>query len=114
IVDIADCYARRERPGDRRTADERDELASSHSITSSARASKVGGTSRPSALAVLRLIKSSYLVGAWTGRSAGCSPLSIRSTSPAWRIWPSLRGVLAGCRRYYCGGFKPERLPTEA
>jgi hypothetical protein len=46
-----------------------------HSITSSARASNVGGTSRPSVLAVLRLITSSYLVGACTGRSAGFSPL---------------------------------------
>ena len=35
-----------------------------YSITSSARASSIGGTSRPSALAVLRLITSSYLVGA--------------------------------------------------
>ena len=34
-----------------------------YSITSSARASSVGGTSRPSAFAVLRLITSSYLVG---------------------------------------------------
>ena len=33
-----------------------------HSITSLARASSVGGTSRPSALAVLRLITSSTLV----------------------------------------------------
>ena len=32
-----------------------------HSITSSARASSIGGTSRPSALAVLRLITSSNL-----------------------------------------------------
>src|SRR5262245_6858739 len=73
-----------------------------HSITSSARASSVGDTSRPSALAVgrlmtnsnlvdwttgssgglapfalaaLRLMTSSYLVGACTGRSAGFSPL---------------------------------------
>src|SRR5262249_5672658 len=46
-----------------------------HSITSSARASNVGGTSMPIALAVLRLITSSYLVGACTGRSAGFSPL---------------------------------------
>src|SRR3954463_13230710 len=51
-----------------------------HSITSSARASKVGGISRPSALAVFRLIISSYLVGSWTGRSAGCTPLNILST----------------------------------
>jgi hypothetical protein len=54
--------------------------SSFHSITSSARASKVAGTSRPSALAVLRLITSSYLVGACTGRSAGFSPLRMRST----------------------------------
>jgi hypothetical protein len=47
-----------------------------YSITSSARASSIGGTSRPSAFAVLRLITSSYLVGAWTGRSAGFSPES--------------------------------------
>src|SRR3954453_23665896 len=42
-----------------------------HSITSSARASSVVGMSMPSALAVLRLITSSYLVGACPGRSAG-------------------------------------------
>src|SRR5262249_22981254 len=51
-----------------------------HSITSSARASSVGGTSRPSAFAVFILITSSYLVGACTGRSAGFSPLRMRST----------------------------------
>ena len=51
-----------------------------YSITSSARASRLGGTSRLSALAVLRLMTSSYLVGACTGRSAGFSPLRIRST----------------------------------
>jgi hypothetical protein len=38
------------------------------SITSSARASSVGGTVRPSAFAVLRLMTSSYLVGFCTGR----------------------------------------------
>src|SRR5262245_9414953 len=54
--------ARRERPRGR-AADERDELAPSHSITSSARASSVGGTSRPSDLAVLRLMIISNLVG---------------------------------------------------
>jgi hypothetical protein len=51
-----------------------------HSITSSARASSVAGTSSPSALAVLRLMTNSYLVGACTGRSAGFSPLRMRST----------------------------------
>src|SRR6187399_2878784 len=51
-----------------------------HSITSSARASKVGGTSRLSALAVLRLITVSYFVGACTGRIAGLSPWRMRAT----------------------------------
>src|SRR5215813_6039557 len=63
---------RRERPRRRRAAKEGDELAPvAHSITSSARASSVGGTSRPSALAVLRLVNSSTFVTCWTGRSAG-------------------------------------------
>ncbi len=52
----------------------------SYSITSSARCWSCNGPSRPSALAVLRLITSSNLVGCCTGRLAGCSPLSIRST----------------------------------
>jgi hypothetical protein len=51
-----------------------------YSITSSARARSVGGTSRSRAFAVLRLIASSYLVGACTGKSAGFSPLRTRST----------------------------------
>src|SRR5262249_11079233 len=72
--------ARRERPCSRRAAEQRHELATVHSMTSSARASSVGGTSRPSDLAVLRLITSSYFVGACTGRSAGFSPLRMRST----------------------------------
>ena len=72
---------RREWPSSRRTTEQRDELApGAHSITSSARARSDGGTSRPSALAVLRLMISSNLVGACTGRSAGFSPLRMRST----------------------------------
>ena len=59
--------------------------APSYSITSSARASSIGGTSRPSVLAVLRLMTSSYLVGACTGRSPGFSPLRMRSTYDAAR-----------------------------
>jgi hypothetical protein len=51
-----------------------------YSITSSARASTEAGRSRPIALAVLRLITSSYFVGACTGRSAGFSPRRMRST----------------------------------
>src|SRR5262249_19084372 len=56
---IASLRARRERP--HRAAESQDELAPPHSITSPARARMVGGTSRPSALAVLRLMaKSSF------------------------------------------------------
>src|SRR5262249_9435205 len=66
--------ARRERPRCR-AAEQRDELAAVHSITSSARASSVAGTSRPSALAVLRLIASSTVVGCSTGYIAGLGPL---------------------------------------
>jgi hypothetical protein len=51
-----------------------------HSITSSGRASSDAGTVRPSVFAVLRLMISSYLVGAYTGRSTGFSPLRMRST----------------------------------
>src|SRR5262249_17764738 len=61
---LALLRARRQGPRRRRAADERDELAASHSITSSARASSVSGTVRPRAFAVLRLITSSYFVGA--------------------------------------------------
>src|SRR5262245_7233904 len=56
-----------------------------YSMTSSARASNDGGTSMPSALAVFKLITNSYLVGFCTGRSAGFSPLRMRSTYPAAR-----------------------------
>src|SRR5262245_20860173 len=72
--------ARYQRPCSR-AAEQRDELASpDHSITSSARASNVGGISRPSAFAVLRLITRLYLVGICTGRSPGLSPFRMRST----------------------------------
>src|SRR5262249_36610807 len=46
----------------RRAAQPRDEVASFHSITSSARAITEGGTSMPRALAVFRLITSSNLM----------------------------------------------------
>src|SRR5713226_4172238 len=74
---------RRKRRYQRRCTEKRDELAPLHSITSSARASRVGGTARPRAMAVLRLIASSYLVGACTGRSPGFAPLRMRSTYDA-------------------------------
>lgn len=50
-----------------------------YSITSSARASKAGGTTRSIAFAVRALTISSTLVGPCTGRSAGFSPFRIRS-----------------------------------
>ena len=60
-------------------ADERNKLAPSHSITSSAVASNDDGMVRPSALAALRLITSSNLTGPWTGNSLGFSPFRMRS-----------------------------------
>src|SRR5262245_35446559 len=69
---------RRERPR-RCAADQRDELAPPHSITSSASNCNELGTSMPSALAVCRLMTNSNLVACKTGRSAGFAPL---------RIWP--------------------------
>ncbi len=58
-----------QRARDRVGAMSRDESLGGHSITSSAAASSVGGISRPSALAVFRLITSSNLVGFCTGFS---------------------------------------------
>src|SRR5262249_22453097 len=72
---------RQDRPADgRRAAEQRDELAASHSITSSARNRNDSGIVRPSALAVLRLIASSNLTGCSTGRSAGLVPCKILCT----------------------------------
>src|SRR5262249_1942597 len=67
------------RPCRSHASEQADELAPpNHSITSSARASSVSGMSRPSDLAVLRLIRSSNLAGCRTGKSEGFSPLRIR------------------------------------
>src|SRR6516162_10502911 len=74
---------RRERPCCH-AAKQCDEVAAFHySITSSARASSNGGMCSPSCLAVLTLMTSSNLVGAWTGSSVGFSPLSTRLTYAA-------------------------------
>src|SRR5262249_18824393 len=63
--------ARHERPC-RRAAEQRDEVAPRyHSITSSARASNVAGTSMPSAFAVLRLMISSISVR-WFSEAFTC------------------------------------------
>jgi hypothetical protein len=64
------------------TAPSRESL---YSITSSARASSMGGTFMPSAFAVLRLITSSNLVDCAIGKSAGFSPLRTLPTRiPCW------------------------------
>src|SRR5215831_8222589 len=80
-----------DRPRCCRTAEQRDELAPFHSITSSARCCKNHGTSSPSVLAVLRLMTSSNLVGCSIGRSAGLAPLRILSTKTARRAKLSRR-----------------------
>src|SRR5256886_17521157 len=61
---------RRKRPRGR-TAEQRDERAALHSITSSARIRNESGMANPSALAVVRLTTRSNLVGCSTGISAG-------------------------------------------
>ena len=70
---------RRERPR-RSAAEQRDELAARHSITSSARAIRTGGMAKPIVEAVLRLMISSNSVASCTGKSAGLAPFRIRST----------------------------------
>src|SRR5262245_6488869 len=83
-----------ERPRRSRAAEQRDERAALHSITSSARCCKNKGTSTPMALAVWRLITSSNFVGCSTGRSAGFVPCKILCTN-------------AALRRYICGTSAP-------
>src|SRR5262249_22803068 len=56
-----------------------------YSIISSAVCCRCSGTVRPSALAVLRLITSTNLVGACTGRLRGSSPFNMRSIYSADR-----------------------------
>ena len=51
-----------------------------YSITSSAAISKPGGTVKPSAFAVLRLMTVSNFVGVCTGRSAAFAPRRMLST----------------------------------
>src|SRR5262249_36049529 len=69
---------RSHRPRNRRASEQRDELASPHSITSSALASRVAGTVRPNALAVSALMTSSNFVACVTGKSSGFAPLRMR------------------------------------
>src|SRR5262249_26538531 len=69
-----------QRPRSRRAAEPRGERASPHPITSSARTNRVSGIVRPSALAVVRLMRSWNFVGCSTGRSLGLAPRRILST----------------------------------
>src|SRR5262245_27134527 len=71
---------RRERPRRRAAAEQRDELAASHSITSSARNRSVGGIVIPISIAVFRFTASSNLEGCSIGRSAGFVPRRTLST----------------------------------
>src|SRR3989442_1636545 len=75
----------RERPRYGRAAEQRDEVAALHSITSSASESILSEIVMPSAFAVLRLMTSSNLVGCSTGKSEGLAPLRILSTYVAAR-----------------------------
>src|SRR5262249_43426077 len=76
--------ARRKRPRGS-AAEQRDEGAAPHSITSSAATSRPGGTVSPIAFAVLRLTTVSKFVGASTGSSAGVAPPRVRPTyGAAW------------------------------
>src|SRR6516165_7310250 len=76
--------ARREGPRGR-AAEQRDEVPSFHSITSSARSRNASGIVRPSALAVVKLMARSNLVGCSTGISPGFAPRRILSTELAAR-----------------------------
>src|SRR5262249_38924979 len=70
----------------RRSAEQRDELAALHSITPSASCWRCKGTSRPSALALFRLMTSSNLVGSSIGISDALLPFnSLLTTEPARR-----------------------------
>jgi hypothetical protein len=65
-------------------------IGCAYSINSSALVSRIGGTVRPSAFAVLRLMMNSNLLGNSTGRSAGFAPLRILSTRAAARLYISV------------------------
>src|SRR5262249_40618978 len=92
---LALLRARRERPRRRsRAAEERDEHAPPHSITLSARTTSAPGTSWPIALAVLRVMAGSTLVGCSTGRSPGCAP---RKSLASCRLMASRhKGTISG------------------
>src|SRR6516165_1747274 len=71
LLTVGLLRACRKRPGHHSAAEKGNELATPHSITSSAVESTVDGMVIPSAFAALRLMTSSNLVGTCTGRSPG-------------------------------------------
>src|SRR5262249_19573020 len=71
---------RHQRPSRRRAAEQRDELATLHSITSSARKRIDVGNTIPKPFAVFRLMTSSNVVGNSAGSSAGLAPRSTLAT----------------------------------
>src|SRR5262249_11051286 len=84
--------ARRERPS-RCTAEQDDELAALHSITSSARKSTTAGIVRPRASADLMVQANSNRVGVSSGVTAGFAPSkTLAAMIPCCRITPSKLG----------------------
>jgi hypothetical protein len=75
----------REMSASRRSAEQADEVAPPHSITSSALASNNGGITTPIALAVFRLTMVLNFVACSIGMSPGLAPLRISSTKTAER-----------------------------
>src|SRR5712691_8591493 len=84
--------------------------ANRYSITSSARCCSCKGTSRPSALAVLRLITSSNLTGAWTGSSLGFAPFRILSTTELISLGRRRRRPSLGRSRRRRAGRQPDLI----
>ena len=115
------CCARAASGHARRAAEKRDELAPSHSITSSARTSSVGGTSSPSALAVLRLMTNSNLVGRMHRQVGGLlaledaidvdANLSVRGPRDRFRS-TSVRRPLTSSRTGWVAGRRSPVRPT--
>jgi hypothetical protein len=87
-----------------------------YSITLSARASSVGGISRPRNLAALRLITSSNFVACVTGMSAGFSPLRTRPVVilglniQFLNIWIAIIGAVVVAIQWVDDYFKQQHL----
>src|SRR6516225_2476909 len=82
-----------ERPHNGGAANEPDEFAPPHSITSSAVVRSIGGIFTPSDLAVFEFTISSKRVGRSAGKSAGLVPFRILATIiPASRYCSSILG----------------------